>query len=84
MLKAAEQNGIAPARVEARRLRACSGMWTRLAVVMALAGIALAFASPAFADRAQESALAERYSPVVRLVAHTDLRSRASRTCRST
>ena len=47
-------------------------MWTRLAVVMALAGIALAFASPAFADRAQESALAERYSPVVRLVAHTD------------
>ena len=32
----------------------------------------LAFASPAFADRAQESALAERYSPVVRLVAHTD------------
>ena len=47
-------------------------MWTRLAVVMALAGIAFVFASPAFADRAQESALAERYSPVVRLVAHTD------------
>ena len=39
---------------------------------MALAGIAFVFSSPAFADRAQESALAERYSPVVRLVAHTN------------
>ena len=47
-------------------------MWTRLAVIMALAGTAFVFAPPASADRAQERALAERYSPVVRLVAHTD------------
>jgi hypothetical protein len=47
-------------------------MWTRLAVVMALAGIAFVFAPSASADRAQEKALAERYSPVVRLVAHTN------------
>jgi len=47
-------------------------MWTRLAVVMALAGIAFVFAPSASADLAQERALAERYAPVVRLVAHTD------------
>jgi hypothetical protein len=47
-------------------------MWTRLAVVMALAGIAFVLAPSASADQAQERALAERYSPVVRLVAHTN------------
>jgi hypothetical protein len=39
---------------------------------MALAGIAFMFAPSASADQAQQRALAERYSPVVRLVAHTD------------
>jgi hypothetical protein len=45
---------------------------TRLAAVTLLAFAALVVAPAASADRAQETALAERYAPVVRLVSHTN------------
>jgi hypothetical protein len=44
----------------------------RLALPVLLAAAALAVAPGAAADQAQEQALAERYAPVVRLVAHTN------------
>jgi hypothetical protein len=44
----------------------------RVARVTLVAVVALAAAAPASADVAQERALADRYAPVVRVVAHTD------------
>jgi hypothetical protein len=45
---------------------------TRCAFPVLLAATAFVAAPAAAADRAQEQALAERYAPVIRLVAHTD------------
>ena len=47
---------------------------TRLASAVAIVFGALVLVPAAWADRAQERALAERYAPVVRLVSHTRLR----------
>jgi len=44
----------------------------RFALLAALGAGALVLAPSGAADRAQEAALAQRYAPVVRLVAHTD------------
>ena len=45
---------------------------TRLTLAAFVALAALVVAPSAFADRAQETALAKRYAPVVRLVSHTN------------